>query len=78
LPQICAVLYDIDDLRHEIDQLDAEILAAVKRRTEVSQAPRALALHSPRLRGGLDFLALQRGRDDWVKLTPTFTTRGIR
>jgi chorismate mutase len=29
---------DIDDLRHEIDRLDAEILAAVKRRTEVSQA----------------------------------------
>ena len=28
---------DIDDLRHEIDRLDAEILAAVKRRTEVSQ-----------------------------------------
>jgi chorismate mutase len=29
---------NIDDLRHEIDRLDAEILAAVKRRTEVSQA----------------------------------------
>ncbi|ASQ85082.1 MULTISPECIES: chorismate mutase [Mycobacterium] len=29
---------DIDDLRLEIDRLDAEILAAVKRRTEVSQA----------------------------------------
>ncbi|WP_372507427.1 chorismate mutase [Mycolicibacillus koreensis] len=29
---------DIDDLRGEIDRLDAEILAAVKRRTEVSQA----------------------------------------
>jgi chorismate mutase len=28
---------DIDDLRHEIDELDATILAAVKRRTEVSQ-----------------------------------------
>ena len=28
---------DIDDLRVEIDRLDAEILAAVKRRTEVSQ-----------------------------------------
>ncbi|WP_082973022.1 MULTISPECIES: chorismate mutase [unclassified Mycobacterium] len=28
----------IDELRHEIDRLDAEILAAVKRRTEVSQA----------------------------------------
>jgi chorismate mutase len=28
---------DIDDLRHEIDRLDATILAAVKRRTEVSQ-----------------------------------------
>ncbi|WP_073869954.1 chorismate mutase [Mycobacterium paraffinicum] len=28
----------IDDLRHEIDRLDGEILAAVKRRTEVSQA----------------------------------------
>ncbi|WP_082953264.1 MULTISPECIES: chorismate mutase [unclassified Mycobacterium] len=28
----------IDDLRREIDRLDAEILAAVKRRTEVSQA----------------------------------------
>jgi chorismate mutase len=30
-------LDDIDDLRHEIDRLDAEILAAVKRRTEVSR-----------------------------------------
>ena len=29
---------DIDELRHEIDRLDAEILAAVKRRAEVSQA----------------------------------------
>jgi chorismate mutase len=28
---------DIDDLRREIDQLDADILAAVKRRTEVSK-----------------------------------------
>jgi chorismate mutase len=31
-------LTDIDALRTEIDRLDAEILAAVKRRTEVSQA----------------------------------------
>jgi chorismate mutase len=30
-------LPQIDDLRHEIDRLDAEILAAVKRRSEVSQ-----------------------------------------
>jgi len=30
-------LPDIDDLRLEIDRLDAEILAAVRRRTEVSQ-----------------------------------------
>jgi len=30
-------LPDIDDLRVEIDRLDAEILAAVRRRTEVSQ-----------------------------------------
>ncbi|HET9874197.1 MAG TPA: chorismate mutase [Mycobacterium sp.] len=30
-------LPNIDELRHEIDRLDAEILAAVKRRTEVSQ-----------------------------------------
>ncbi len=29
---------DIDELRVEIDRLDAEILAAIKRRTEVSQA----------------------------------------
>jgi chorismate mutase len=29
---------NIDDLRLEIDQLDAAILAAVKRRAEVSQA----------------------------------------
>ncbi|HTX95151.1 MAG TPA: chorismate mutase [Mycobacterium sp.] len=28
----------IDDLRNEIDRLDAEILAAVRRRTEVSRA----------------------------------------
>jgi chorismate mutase len=31
-------LSDIDDLRQEIDRLDAEIVAAVKRRTEVSRA----------------------------------------
>lgn len=30
-------LPDIEELRNEIDRLDAEILAAVKRRTEVSQ-----------------------------------------
>jgi chorismate mutase len=30
-------LPDIDDLRQEIDQLDATILEAVKRRTEVSK-----------------------------------------
>jgi chorismate mutase len=30
-------LTDIDDLRKEIDRLDAEILAAVKRRAEVSR-----------------------------------------
>lgn len=29
---------EIDELRQEIDRLDAEILAAVQRRTEVSQA----------------------------------------
>ncbi|KAA8968818.1 chorismate mutase [Mycobacterium sp.] len=29
---------DIEELRQEIDRLDAEILAAVKRRTEVSKA----------------------------------------
>jgi chorismate mutase len=31
-------LGNIDELRAEIDRLDAEILAAVKRRAEVSQA----------------------------------------
>jgi chorismate mutase len=31
------VVPDIDDLRKEIDQLDATILAAVERRTEVSR-----------------------------------------
>jgi chorismate mutase len=30
-------LTDIDDLRQEIDRLDAEILGAVKRRAEVSK-----------------------------------------
>jgi chorismate mutase len=30
-------LTDIDDLREEIDRLDAEILGAVKRRAEVSK-----------------------------------------
>ncbi|MGV0852076.1 chorismate mutase [Mycolicibacterium phlei] len=30
-------LPDIDELRQEIDRLDAEILAAVKRRTEVAK-----------------------------------------
>ena len=33
-------LIDIVDLRQEIDRLDAEILAAVKRRAEVSRADR--------------------------------------
>lgn len=31
-------LNDVEELRQEIDRLDAEILAAVKRRTEVSRA----------------------------------------
>ena len=31
-------LAEIDDLRQEIDRLDAEILAAVQRRAEVSQS----------------------------------------
>ncbi|OBK68451.1 chorismate mutase [Mycobacterium sp. 1165178.9] len=31
-------LTDIDELRQEIDRLDAAILAAVQRRTQVSQA----------------------------------------
>jgi len=30
-------LPDIDELRNEIDRLDSDILAAVKRRTEISQ-----------------------------------------
>ena len=30
-------VHDIDELRQEIDRLDAEILAAVQRRNEVSQ-----------------------------------------
>jgi chorismate mutase len=33
-----AEVTDINELRHEIDRLDAAILDAVKRRTEVSQA----------------------------------------
>ncbi|WP_099024632.1 chorismate mutase [Mycolicibacterium palauense] len=36
-PSESGELPDIDDLRLEIDRLDAEILAAVRRRTEVSQ-----------------------------------------
>ncbi|MCU1695281.1 MAG: xapI [Mycobacterium sp.] len=42
---MCAVLCDIDDKRHKIDELDATILAAVKRRTEVSQAIGKTSLH---------------------------------
>jgi chorismate mutase len=37
LPIEAEQMPDIDDLRQEIDKLDAEILAAVKRRTEVSK-----------------------------------------
>ena len=49
---------DIDDLRLEIDRLDAEILAAVKRRTEVSQA-----IGKVRMASGGTRLVLSRERE---------------
>ncbi|MUM21812.1 chorismate mutase [Mycobacterium sp. CBMA271] len=53
---------DIDELRKEIDRLDAEILAAIKRRTEVSQSiGRArMASGGPRLVHSREMKVLQR------------------
>jgi hypothetical protein len=43
LPQICAVLYDIENLRREIDGLDATMLAAVSAAPRSRSRPRACA-----------------------------------
>lgn len=53
---------DIDELRKEIDQLDAEILAAIKRRTEVSQkiGKARMASGGPRLVHSREMKVLER------------------
>jgi len=55
-------LPDIDELRHEIDRLDAEILAAVKRRTEISQeiGKARMASGGPRLVHSREMKVLER------------------
>jgi chorismate mutase len=50
-------LPDIDDLRQEIDRLDAAILEAVKRRTEVSKL-----IGKARMASGGTRLVLRLGR----------------
>ncbi|MET8650637.1 chorismate mutase [Nocardia takedensis] len=59
LPQTEA---EIDKLRKEIDQLDAEILAAVKRRTEVSRiiGRTRMASGGPRLVHSREMKVLER------------------
>lgn len=53
---------DIDELRKEIDRLDAEILAAIKRRTEISQiiGRTRMASGGPRLVHSREMKVLQR------------------
>lgn len=53
---------EIDELRKEIDRLDAEILAAVKRRTEISQmiGRTRMASGGPRLVHSREMKVLQR------------------
>ena len=53
---------EIDELRQEIDRLDAEILAAVKRRSEVSQiiGRTRMASGGPRLVHSREMKVLER------------------
>lgn len=53
---------DIDELRKEIDRLDAEILAAIKRRTEVSReiGKARMASGGPRLVHSREMKVLER------------------
>lgn len=53
---------EIDNLRKEIDRLDAEILAAVKRRAEISQAigRTRMASGGPRLVHSREMKVLER------------------
>jgi chorismate mutase len=53
---------DIDNLRQEIDRLDAEILAAIKRRTEVSRTigKARMASGGPRLVHNREMAVLKR------------------
>nr|WP_280486769.1 chorismate mutase [Nocardia farcinica] len=59
LPQTEA---EIDKLRKEIDQLDAEILAAIKRRTEISRliGRTRMAAGGPRLVHSREMKVLER------------------
>ena len=56
---------EIDELRKEIDRLDAEILAAVKRRSEVSRTigQTRMAQGGPRLVHSREMKVLQRFSD---------------
>ncbi|QCH22684.1 Intracellular chorismate mutase [Mycobacteroides salmoniphilum] len=53
---------DIDELRKEIDRLDAEILSAIKRRTEVSReiGKARMASGGPRLVHSREMKVLER------------------
>lgn len=55
-------ILDIDELRKEIDRLDAEILAAIKRRTEVSReiGKARMASGGPRLVHSREMKVLER------------------
>lgn len=55
-------ILDIDDLRQEIDRLDAEILASVKRRSEVSQliGKARMASGGPRLVHSREMKVIER------------------
>lgn len=59
---------EIDELRKEIDRLDAEILAAIKRRSEVSQiiGRTRMASGGPRLVHSREMKVLERDRKSVV------------
>ncbi|MGB6179685.1 MAG: chorismate mutase [Rhodococcus sp. (in: high G+C Gram-positive bacteria)] len=64
-PELPTSEAEIDELRKEIDRLDAEILAAVKRRSEISRTigQTRMAQGGPRLVHSREMKVLQRFSD---------------
>lgn len=65
LPAVPTTEEEIDELRREIDRLDAEILAAIQRRTEVSKRIGATRMASggPRIVYSREMAVLDRFAD---------------